>query len=165
MPYTVETHEEFIARHGSNYVDLGGGHLLLPDGASTDPYGVDRREPPPEGTFDRLKLQEEYWKVRVQRAETDFKALKAALQGLAGAFTWPVREYGVPPTKDGPEALRHLQTIVQQRRAELAAIQAQIEETPEMVAHRTAERTSVEASWAARDHQNHVAAEVQGIDI
>lgn len=150
MPKLIHTVDELIEANGGRSAMVAesedGIRRLLPTGAVVV---VDGGEvvfyPPPTNDHDKLTLQRKYHSIVLEKTESDFYRVRAALTGEGD----PVHEStlftrGIPA--DGTAALNYLRRAVIDARERIAGINAAIAATPEEVDR----RRRAEAVEAAR---------------
>ena len=66
----IETHEEFVKKHGGNPLVVGH-QILLPSGAATSRDGMVRYDPP-KNRYELLQNKRAYWAEALRLAEVAF---------------------------------------------------------------------------------------------
>jgi len=180
MPQTfvIESHAEFVARHGDRPIRMHD-RWLLPDGAyfTNNGYGPQPFEPPAD-LSERARNRVEYHRESVERAEAAFNKLRSALLGevdnfnLGVTFRWDEQEFGPHPTDldrhgspDGIAALTRLQGIVEERRETLRAAEAEFADTPGERRRREVEERKQQAEAERQQRIREINAAVSKITI
>ena len=174
MPQTIESDAEFIARHcGGELPIRSGRQQLLPDGALmvwSELHGWQHHEPPTDAS-ELLRAKRAYHATATGKVEQDFDRLKAAISGatdgtgMAVTFRWPEDGRYGPAPEDGVAALRHLKTIVEQRRAALAEIASEIADLPESRRQRERAEQAEADAYRRREAAASEQAKIQSIEI
>lgn len=169
----VENAEDFVARHGGKgrMVRLSPSNWLFHDGARLSrserdtAAGVVFTEPPTV-PLERLRAIETYHKTRLANLEKAFGKMKNALLG-GNTYDWEIDLLGPPIGNrsefDGTkQALLRVRELVLAQRQDVAAIEAEIEQLPEIRARREdAERRRLQDEESRRraiDRRNEIEA-------
>lgn len=129
----IEDHDEFDARHGGSPI-LVGGRWLYPDGAMSSTDGLGIRTEPPTDPWKALELQRWYYSEAAKQAAKQFHRVQAEFSDQANMAQ---RFANLPPPRtDAPQILLHLKGIVLKHRAELAAINERLKDSPTARAER-----------------------------
>lgn len=156
MPY-LENLEEFAARQGCPYVTRPGGRLLFANGAQA--FGDALLVDPPPGVFECLRLELEFWSVRLKAEEDAFRQYRndcLETARLAAKFS-----NVCPPPTDSVEQLRKGQRAILELRGRVQAIREQLEQSPEAEAERAALARRAEQA----QQRSAVVQEIGAIDI
>jgi hypothetical protein len=137
-----ENQFDFAQRMGCGSVKLPNGVTLFENGGVSRPnndlFGY--HENPSGDMAERLQAQRAYWRARLSLAESAFFQLKSRLTGGVDklgfplAFVWDTAEFGPMPREredcygrlTGEASLAKLAEIVNERRAGLAKIEAEL---------------------------------------
>lgn len=138
----IETHDEFIARHGGRGVRAEGGRLLFADGATVRPFpgGMAPVEPSSD-SHERLAIIRSYWTARLKQIATQFGQVQAAARLRIPHLNWSGEHFGPrPPGLDSVGLLGWLQRLAVEPSARLAEIEAEIASLPQNVELEVRER-------------------------
>ena len=122
MPQTIESFEEFAARHGNEPITVEGGKKLYADGATAETYAPIRTEPP----IDKHKLLEarkRYLTAKMERLVGQFNSARATWGAPA---KWSF-DHGTPgPPPNAKEILDAMRKDADATRQEVAEIDKQL---------------------------------------
>jgi len=156
---TIETQDEFVARHGGSPMQVDPHTWLLPDGASVTVHvglGPIMKEPP-DDEYKRLQLQIQYEQTFLERTQRFFDRLKSSdLFCMSG---WPDRWLPLPPGVERHErtgtvqgnytavgVLKHIRNVYRQHKARLNDLQSRLEQTPQARRQAEIEKTLRESA-------------------
>ena len=167
----TETTEEFSLRHAKAgpAVRVNSETWLFGDGAQLRAGWAGGRanhiEPPPNET----KQQEfvcEYWRLRVQLAETFFQELKARMLGESfNTPKWRPEFWGPEPEAKGAKALAIVRDLVARERKRLEATEEAYSQLPTVRRQREAEEAREEIARQRTDAERQRRATISAITI
>jgi hypothetical protein len=156
---TIESYQEFAARHGADPVNLGaydenhefviGQWIGFSDGArvlSSDNSA--RQEPPPVGTWGNVVYRREYWQSRLAQATERADRYSTDCQQLDALAQRYVNFSGVDASHI--EGMKVLSNEVVFSKTKLADIESELAQQPEEQAKRRAQQAREESDLARR---------------
>ena len=162
----VESPQEFAQRHGNDSIEISRwrdgersptGRWLFGDGAQTTYDGT--RSEPPEDPSELLRLRRLYVSEQLERATSEFNSLKSECSEQAALSA----KYSNLPSVDPGvvEELKSIKVRVDQYRAELQRLDAQLEQTPQAEKIKVIEGLKADRQRQAAD----LAATIKSIEL